>query len=95
MAHASPFSAKLTRVRRNPAGFAALAVLPAALLLLLYELVAEKQGVDPSALRGTVQNRLLYLLALFQVAIDILNLYRCVVDEDADSQRQAPKRHDV
>jgi methylmalonyl-CoA mutase N-terminal domain/subunit len=32
---------------------------PAALLLLLYELVAEKQGVDPVALRGTVQNDIL------------------------------------
>src|SRR6202007_3077842 len=29
---------------------------PAALLLLLYELVAEKQGVEPGTLRGTVQN---------------------------------------
>ncbi len=32
---------------------------PAALLLLLYELVAEGQGVEPSALRGTVQNDIL------------------------------------
>jgi methylmalonyl-CoA mutase N-terminal domain/subunit len=32
---------------------------PAALLLLLYELVAEKQSVDPGALRGTVQNDIL------------------------------------
>jgi methylmalonyl-CoA mutase N-terminal domain/subunit len=32
---------------------------PAALLLLLYELVAEAQGVDPAALRGTVQNDIL------------------------------------
>jgi methylmalonyl-CoA mutase N-terminal domain/subunit len=32
---------------------------PAALLLLLYELVAEKQGVAPDALRGTVQNDIL------------------------------------
>ena len=32
---------------------------PAALLLLLYELVAEKQGVDPAQLRGTVQNDIL------------------------------------
>ena len=32
---------------------------PAALLLLLYELVAEKQGVPPDALRGTVQNDIL------------------------------------
>src|SRR5207302_10328757 len=29
---------------------------PAALLLLLYELVAEDQGVAPRTLRGTVQN---------------------------------------
>ena len=32
---------------------------PAALLLLLYELVAEKQGVPADALRGTVQNDVL------------------------------------
>jgi methylmalonyl-CoA mutase N-terminal domain/subunit len=32
---------------------------PAALLLLLYELVAEEQGVPASALRGTVQNDVL------------------------------------
>ena len=32
---------------------------PAALLLLLYELVAEKQGVPPASLRGTVQNDIL------------------------------------
>jgi hypothetical protein len=32
---------------------------PASLLLLLYELVAEKQGVAPAALHGTVQNDIL------------------------------------
>jgi methylmalonyl-CoA mutase, N-terminal domain len=32
---------------------------PASLLLLLYELVAEQQGVAPSSLRGTVQNDIL------------------------------------
>src|SRR5512146_1889698 len=32
---------------------------PASLLLLLYELVAEEQGVEPDALRGTVQNDIL------------------------------------
>jgi methylmalonyl-CoA mutase N-terminal domain/subunit len=32
---------------------------PAALLLLLYELVAEEQGVPPDRLRGTVQNDIL------------------------------------
>src|SRR4029450_6641388 len=32
---------------------------PAALLLLLYELVAEDQGVPPEKLRGTVQNDIL------------------------------------
>jgi methylmalonyl-CoA mutase, N-terminal domain len=32
---------------------------PASLLLLLYELVAEEQGVGPDALRGTVQNDIL------------------------------------
>src|SRR5205807_5561251 len=32
---------------------------PASLLLLLYELVAEQQGVEPTQLRGTVQNDIL------------------------------------
>jgi methylmalonyl-CoA mutase N-terminal domain/subunit len=32
---------------------------PAALLLLLYQLVAEEQGVDPAALTGTIQNDIL------------------------------------
>jgi methylmalonyl-CoA mutase N-terminal domain/subunit len=32
---------------------------PAAILLLLYELVAEEQGVDPAELRGTIQNDVL------------------------------------
>jgi methylmalonyl-CoA mutase N-terminal domain/subunit len=32
---------------------------PAAVLLLLYQLVAEEQGVDPSSLRGTIQNDIL------------------------------------
>ena len=32
---------------------------PASILLLLYELVGEEQGVDPSKLRGTIQNDVL------------------------------------
>ncbi|MEU6858743.1 methylmalonyl-CoA mutase family protein [Glycomyces sp. NPDC046736] len=32
---------------------------PAAVLLLLYQLVAEEQGVDPAKLRGTIQNDIL------------------------------------
>src|SRR5690606_31295935 len=32
---------------------------PAAVLLLLYQLVAEEQGVDPARLRGTIQNDIL------------------------------------
>src|SRR5690606_29645709 len=32
---------------------------PAALLLLLYQIVAEEQGVDPSQLGGTIQNDIL------------------------------------
>ena len=32
---------------------------PASLLLLLYELVAEEQGVAPAALSGTIQNDIL------------------------------------
>jgi len=32
---------------------------PAAILLLMYEIVAEEQGVDPKQLRGTIQNDIL------------------------------------
>jgi len=32
---------------------------PAAVLLLLYQLVAEEQGIDPATLRGTIQNDIL------------------------------------
>ena len=32
---------------------------PAAVLLLLYQLVAEEQGVDPATLTGTIQNDVL------------------------------------
>ena len=32
---------------------------PASILLLLYQLVGEEQGVDPTALRGTIQNDVL------------------------------------
>jgi methylmalonyl-CoA mutase N-terminal domain/subunit len=32
---------------------------PAALLLLMYEIVAEERGVDPASLRGTIQNDIL------------------------------------
>ena len=40
---------------------------PAALLLLLYELAAERQGVAPHALRGTVQNDILKELSLIHI----------------------------
>src|SRR5215212_2129886 len=32
---------------------------PAALLLLMYEIVAEERGVDPASLGGTIQNDIL------------------------------------
>ena len=38
---------------------------------------------------------MLDLLALFQIAIDVLDLDRGVVDQDADGERQAAQGHDV
>ena len=46
-------------------------------------------------LRGAIQNRLLHLLSLFEIAIDIFNLDGGIVDQDADRQRQAAQGHDV
>ena len=39
-------------------------------------------------LRGAVENRLLHLLALGEVAFDVLDFDRGVIDQDADGQRQ-------
>ena len=46
-------------------------------------------------LRRAVQNGLLDFLALFQVAIDVFDFDRGVVDQDADGQRQPAEGHDV
>ena len=48
-----------------------------------------------SDFRSAIQNCLLHLLAHFQVAIDVLNFYRGVVDQNSDRQRQPAERHDV
>ena len=59
---------------------------------------ADGEGGDkgrPRDLCRAVENRLLDGLTLFQVAIDVLNLDRSVVDQDAHGQRQAAERHDV
>ena len=42
-----------------------------------------------------VEDRLLERLSLAQVAVDVLDLHRRVVDEDADRERQPAERHDV
>ena len=42
-----------------------------------------------------VQDRRLDLLALLQVAVDVLDRHRRIIDQDADRQRQAAQRHDV
>ena len=42
-----------------------------------------------------VEDRLLERLALLEIAVDVLDRDRRVVDQDADRQRQAAQRHDV
>ena len=42
-----------------------------------------------------IQDRRLDLLALLQMIIDVFNRHRSVVDQDADREREAAKRHDV
>ena len=44
---------------------------------------------------GAVEDRPLERLAHRQVAVDVLDLDRRVVDQDADRQRQPAERHDV
>ena len=44
---------------------------------------------------GAIEDRLLHLFAFFEIAIDVLNFYGGVIDQDADGQRQAPEGHDV
>ena len=46
-------------------------------------------------LRRAIQNGLFDLLALFQIAVDVFDLYRRVVHQDAHRQRQPAQRHDV
>ena len=46
-------------------------------------------------LRRAVQDGLLGLLALLEVAVDVLDLDRGVVHEDADGEREPAERHDV
>src|SRR5271156_5444297 len=42
-----------------------------------------------------IENGLLDLLALLEIAVDVLDLNGCIVDQDADGQRQTAKSHDV
>ena len=44
---------------------------------------------------GSGQNRVFDLLALFEIAVDVLDLHRRVVDENADRERKAAEGHDV
>ena len=46
-------------------------------------------------LRCAVEDGLLDFLAGLKVAVDVLDFHRCVVDQDADRQRQATQGHDV
>ena len=46
-------------------------------------------------LRGAVEDGLLDLLALLEIAVDVLDFDGGVVHQDADRQRQAAQRHDV
>jgi hypothetical protein len=46
-------------------------------------------------LRRAVQNRLLDLLPRFEIAVDVFDLHRRIVHQDADRQRETSQRHDV
>ena len=59
---------------------------------------ADGEGGDKGGngnLRGAIEDRLLHFFAFFQIAIDVFDLYRGVVDQDADGQRQTSQGHDV
>jgi hypothetical protein len=53
-----------------------------------------KPGPDGD-LRRAVEDGLLDLLALIEVAIDVLDFHGGVVDQDADGEGQAAEGHDV
>ena len=55
---------------------------------------ASRRTRDRDLLRA-VEDRLLDRLALLEVPVDVLDLDRRVVDEDADGEREAAERHDV
>jgi len=44
---------------------------------------------------GAIEDGLLNLFAGFEIAIDVLNLDRCVIDENTDGKRHAAEGHDV
>ena len=44
---------------------------------------------------NAVQNRVFYLFAFRDIAVDVLDFDRCVVNENSHRQRQATKGHDV
>ncbi len=59
---------------------------------------ADGEGGDKGRngnLRRAVQNGLLQFLARFEIAVDVLDGHRGVVDQDAHGQRQAAQGHDV
>ena len=59
---------------------------------------ADRQRRDerrPGDLHGPVEDRLPQRLAQAEVAVDVFDLHRRVVDQDADRQRQAAERHHV
>ncbi len=63
-----------------------------------YEHDADRQGRDERRhrnLRGTIQDRRLNLLALTEVAMDVLDLYRRIVHQDADRQTEPTQRHRI
>ena len=59
---------------------------------------ADAQGGNEGGhgdLLRAVENRLLQFLALGEVALDVLDLHRGVVHQNADRQRQSAQGHDV
>ena len=52
-------------------------------------------NVGHGDLRGAVQNRANQRLPHREIAMRVLDLYRRIVDQDADGQRQSTQRHHV
>ena len=59
---------------------------------------ADAQGGDECGhgdLLGTVQNRLHQPFALVKIAVDVFDLHRRIIDENAHGQRHAAQRHHI